>query len=189
MPKMASCSGPFQNMRSTMFPNCCVLIPVHMKDYTRLKCPTGNESTSVCLRAVLATSCVIRKYLLTSPLSSSVEQAKIKKYFLSPSIFVLSAYFSTSSGTGISSVCAQTLQQHTGYQILAWLEASSCHSSMKEQELLAISKRHLKGDPAVALLKTPTASALELVSSSSGTFLLNFHTKLKYKIISYCFLL
>lgn len=86
-------------------------------------------------------------------------------------------------------MCAQTLQQDTGYQILAWLEASSCRSSMKEQELLATSKRHLKGDPAVALLKTPTASALELVSSSSGIFLLNFHTKLKYKIISYCFLL
>lgn len=76
-------------------------------------------------------------------------------------------------------MCAQTLQQDTGYQILAWLESSSCHSSMKKQELLAISKRHLKGDPAVVLLKTPTASALELVSSSSGIFLLNFSHQTK----------
>lgn len=113
MPKMAACSGPFQNMRSTMFPNCCVLVPVHMKDNTRLKYPTGNESTNACLRAVIATSCGIRKHLLTSPLSSSVEQAKIKKYFLSPTIFVLSAYFSTSSGTGMScSVCTNTAASH-----------------------------------------------------------------------------
>lgn len=76
LPKTSACSGPFQNMRSTMFPNCCVLVPVHMKDNTRLKYPTGNEGTSVCLRAVLATSRVIRKYLLTSPYLHQLNKQK-----------------------------------------------------------------------------------------------------------------
>lgn len=160
-----------------MFPDCCVLVPVHIKDNTRLKYPTGNEGTSVCLRAVLATSWVIRKYLLTSPLSSSVEQAKIKKKFLSPSILSYLLILAHLLGQECLALCAQTLQHHRVYQILAWLEASSCHSSIKEQELLPISKGHLKTDPAVPLLKTPTASALELVSSSSDIFLSDFSSQ------------
>lgn len=173
MPKTAACSGPFQNMRSTMFLNCCVLVPVHMKDNTRLKYPTGNEGTSVCLRAVLATSWVIRKYLF-SPIFISWTSKNQKKKFPFSQYFALSAYFSTSSGQECLALCAQTLQHHTVYQILACLEASSCHSSIKEQELLPISKGHLKTDPAVTLLKTPTASALKLVSSSSDIFLSDF---------------
>lgn len=74
-------------------------------------------------------------------------------------------------------LCAKTIQHHTVYQILAWLEASSCHSSIKEQELLPISKGHLKTDPAVTLLKTPPSSALEFVSSSSDIFLLDLSSQ------------
>lgn len=177
MPKMAAYSGPFQNMRSTMFPNCCVLVPVHMKYNRRLKYPTGNEGTSVCLRAVLAISQVIRKYLLTSPLFSSVEQGKIKNICFLPVFLSYLLILARLQGQECLAMCAQTLQHHTGYQILAWLEASSRHSSKKEQELLSISKRHLKTDPAVALLKTPTASALELVRSSSDIFLRNFSSQ------------
>lgn len=174
---MAACSRPFQNMRSTVFPNCCVLVPVHKKDNTRLKYPTGNEGTSVCLRAVLATSWVIRKYLLTSPLSSSVEQAKIiKKNSFLPVFLSYLLILGHILGQECLALWAQTLQHHTVYQILAWLEASSCHSSIKEQEL-PISKEHVKTDPAVTLLKTPTASALELVSSSSDIFLSIFSSQ------------
>lgn len=132
-----------------MFPNCCILVSVHTKDNTRLKYPTGNEGTCVCLRAVLATSRVIRKYLLTSPLSSSVEQAKLKNISLLSVLLSYLLILAHLLGQECLALCAQTIQHHTVYQTLAWLEASSCHSSIKERELLPISKGHLKTDPAV----------------------------------------
>lgn len=89
-----------------MFPNCCVLVPVHMKDNTRLKYPAGSDGPSDCLRAVLATSRIIRKYLLTSPYLHQLNKQKKK-------IFYFSQYFSTSSGIGMpGTVCTNSTASH-----------------------------------------------------------------------------